>query len=204
MFFTSMFERAAALLLMTGAFTAVLAQDVPRDLSPEVTVSNVRTGLRRAAGGDPWYVVEITVRTKATGSGRSRFADRVGVKLSVATESRDRPAGLEFYQAQSTAVALEAGESVFRFYLPPEIVRRDRLQGNLRFWSVDLSVAGKELPLNRDQVGPGFSSAEALENFRRQVDQQAKWNAGILLPQHLTPWAGTSGTDSAPTMIRVD
>jgi hypothetical protein len=199
-----MFKRTVALLVMAGSVIAVWAQDQNRSPNIELGVSIVRSGLQRAEAGDSWYAVEIGVRTKATGSSRDRFADRVMVRLSLATESKEVDGGLEFYQAQATAVALEAGEHFFRFYLPPEIVKRDRLQGSLRFWSVDLAVEGRELPTNRDQVGPGFSNVSALENFRQKVSQNAKINAGILVPQHLTPMAVAPGVDNTPAMVRLE
>ena len=77
---------------------------------------------------------------------------------------------------------------MFRFYLPPEVVARDRITRNARFWTVDLSVSGQAVPAKIEQVSRGFSSAAAVENFTRQLNRNAAINDGVLLPRHLTPF----------------
>jgi hypothetical protein len=106
-----------------------------------------------------------------------------------------------FYRAAVVAPALEAGTRVFRFYLPPAMVRRDRITSGARFWTVDLAVNGERVMDGGEQVSPAFSSPAAVENFRTQLAQHAPANDGILLPWHYTPWVAVGG-DADPAIIR--
>jgi hypothetical protein len=199
-----MFRRFLAVYLVLAVLGSGRAQEESRDSNTNVEIARVQSGTIRANGGDTWYQVEVTVRVKGAGSGRSRYASGVGINLSLATEVKEAEGGLEFYRAAVTAVALESGQHTVRFFIPPEVVSRDRLQTALRYWVIDLTAAERELPINRSQVGDGFSSPAALENFRQRLAVRSKQNEGVLLPQHLTPFRDTAGVDTTPTMTRAE
>ncbi|MCF3648594.1 hypothetical protein [Synoicihabitans lomoniglobus] len=165
-----------------------------------VEIAQVRFTTVRDNSGGAWWRAEVEVRVNASGSGRARFADRVRVDLSLATEVTAAEEGFEFYRAGATAVALESGRWMYRFYLPPAIVRRDRLQGTPRFWLVDATVAGEAVPPSRQSVGPGFSNAAALQNFRSKLAQRAPSNDGVLRPEFLTLFANPAD-EEAPVML---
>ena len=93
---------------------------------------------------------------------------------------------------------------MFRFYLPPEIVKRDQITGDLRFYLVELFVDGKALPLTKYHVPSAtLSKPEIVESFRGKVSSESGVNDGILLPQYLTPFAYV-GSPPAPSFIRLE
>lgn len=199
-----MFRCVLVAFLVFAGLRSGWAQREDGGTETNVEVLGLQSGTVRNRGGDFWYQIEVTVRIKGSGSGRNRYVSRVGISLSLATEVKEAEGGLEFYRAAVTAVALESGQHGVRFYLPPEVVSRDRLKGALSYWVIDVMADGREVPLNRNQVGAGFSFPAALANFRQRLALRAKKNTGVLLPQHLTPFRDAGGGESAPTMIRVE
>ncbi|MCC5024667.1 MAG: hypothetical protein J6386_18560 [Candidatus Synoicihabitans palmerolidicus] len=153
----------------------------------------------RDTAGEVWWQAEVNVRVKASGSGRFQFADRVRVGFNLATEGAETgtETGWEFYRTAAMAVTLEAGRAAFRFYLPPGVVQRDRLQGPMRFLVVDLSVGGAQVPVDRRRVGPGLTGPEA----RAKLNREGTRNDGVMRPEYLSPFAN-SGTEAAPVMLR--
>ncbi len=191
-----------ALALEMGGGFVVFAQEQGAPTGAEVEVVRVQSGRVRGTDGTFWYQIEVGVRTRGHGSCRAKFANRVKMTLNLATEVGGTPSDLEFYRSTTTAVALAPGPSVFRYYLPPEVVTRDRLQGAARFWAIDLSVDGRVAPTSRALIGDGFSTPAALQNFRLRVAQEAERNDGILLPEHLTFYPSADGAETTPTMMR--
>ncbi|GAB5559556.1 MAG: hypothetical protein SynsKO_12030 [Synoicihabitans sp.] len=122
------------------------------------------------------------------------------VALAMALPTRGDQANHSFYRASTTTATLGTGAAVFRFYLTPAVVDRDRISRDVRFWAVDLSVAGTPMPATRATVGSGFSSGAALENFRRKISEEAPPNDGVLLPLHLVPAGLLPGGD--PPAVR--
>ena len=167
-----------------------------------VAVESVRFGEARDQSDEVWWEAEVNLEVAVRGSGRGRFADRVSVTLNLATEATEAEGGFEFYRARATAVAVEDGRASFRFYLPPAVVRRDRLRGPFRYWVVDLEQAGLAVPLARTQIGSGFAGPAALHSFRQKVLSEAEANDGVLVPQYLSPFAYLGGARSSPAMIR--
>jgi hypothetical protein len=101
-------------------------------------------------------------------------------------------------------VEATGSRSVYRFYLPPEIVKRDQITGDQRFYLIEVFVDGKALPLGKNNFHrPTLSSSEIVESFRSKVSGSAGANDGILLPQYLTPFAN-GGSPPAPSFIRLE
>lgn len=188
------------LLFGLGSVSVATAQDAPTRSTVEV--GGLRASTVRDAAGVDWFEYDVEIRINASGSGRERFVDRVGIALNLALEVAEAEGGFEFYRASATAVTIEAGRANFRFYLPPEIVRRDRVQGAPRFYVIDVTVAGEMQPLARDRVARAFTGPEAVDNFRQQLAQRAPANDGVLLPQHLSPFATVGAARAYPSMIQ--
>jgi len=184
---------AALVLLFFVSASMGLAQ------TASVEVREVAFDRVRDRTGGEWWQAKVILRVDAQGGQRGRFANQVRVQFNLATQGPGQERELSFYRAAATAPVLEAGEHAFRFYLPPALVRRDRLQPNARFWTVNLSVAGARLPLMVEGVSRDFSSRPAVDNFERQVEEFAPSNDGVMLPQHLTPWALDA---EAPVVVR--
>lgn len=169
----------------------------------EVSVRGVEFQRVRDAGGDEWWEASVELAVEGRGGGAGRFADRVRVGLNLAFQRPAEGRPLEFYRAAVTAPTLEAGRRQFRFYLPPALVRRDRITGDARFWTVDLRVGGQLIEPTSEHVSPAFSSAAALSNFRDQHARLSPANDGILIPRHASPWA-TDRVDPDPVVLRPD
>jgi hypothetical protein len=139
--------------------------------------------------------IEINVRSSAP-KGESRFVNRVRVTLTLAV---DNPTGVRsFYQASAEAVALEVGRSDIRFYLPPEIVRRDSLRADPKFYAIEILVDGQPMP-----PGRLATNAPNLQTFVSKAAAEVGANAGILLPQYLSPFASDSARPS-PAFVRLE
>lgn len=195
-------QRLAIAILLLWSIGSLLAQpNAPAAASPRLEVRDVDFNRVRDRAGDEWWEATVNLRVTAARGEAGRFAERVRVGLNLAYQ---RPTGareLVFYRAAVTAPVLEAGNHAFRFYLPPAVVRRDRLTAGARFWTVDLSLDGRALTGAGEQVSPDFSSPAAVENFRTQLRQNAPDNDGVLLPWHYTPWVWTA-SDTDPAIIR--
>ena len=163
-----------------------------------VEVANVRFERVRP----DWYQIEVEVDVKAAPGNTSRYVNRVQASLNLGfkiTAGGDR---FEFYRANATAVTIEQGRANFRFYLPPEVVDRDRLSGAADYWAVDLAVAGKAVPRSAKQVSSSLPNPTALESFLSKVSSEGATNDGILIPQFQSPFAWAQGGQGAPSFLR--
>jgi hypothetical protein len=167
----------------------------------EVEVVQVHYETVRGPGGR-WYAINVELEAKPSAGNPTRFVDRVKVGLNLGVEcSSGASRRFEFYRAEASAVAVEHGRATFRFYLPPEIVERDRLSGEARYHFVELSVAGHVVPTGRKHVSASLPTAGALARFRSRIAAEAPANDGVLLPQPATPFAVALGGPSAPTFL---
>lgn len=202
----------ALLCVGVAAFAAIassFAQTAPAATPPPVEVAGVKFNSVRAGSG-AWYEAEVEIQARpGAGADNKQFINRVKVTLDLGIISVKAPAGAKapdtFYRASAEAVAIEAtgGKTVFRFYLPPEIVKRDQITGDQKFYLVELFVDGKALPLTKYHYQSGTFKPEIIESFRSKVNSEAGANDGIMLPQYLTPFAFT-GSPPAPSFIRVE
>jgi hypothetical protein len=199
-------------LLALAALVPAFAQTpatAPTALSP-IEVANVRFASVRADSGT-WFATEVELQPRGGEGAKNRnFINRVKVTLSLGVFSVMAPAGAKvpdtYYRASAEAVAVEAtgSRTIYRFYLPPEIVKRDQISGDLRFYLVEVFVDGKALPLGKNNFPIStLTKPEILESFRSKVSGAAGANDGILLPQYLTPFANVSSAP-APTFIRLE
>lgn len=170
----------------------------------EVSVYQVDFRLVDQPGrGDSWYRVEVGLDVGHGGppaERNSRFVDRVKVEaaLSFETERADGR-GFDFYSSEVSFPALAVGRHVARFYLPPEIVERDRLRGEPFAFEIAVSDAGGS---DARLASRNLGEAAAVERFRSLARESSPVNEGILLPQHLTPF-WLSEPDNSPSPVRV-
>lgn len=167
----------------------------------------VRVGFVRWGAEAPGWLeteIELSIRPVATAvGGEGRFVNRVGVALQLGVESLIGGARrVVFYRATMECVALEAGRGAVRFYLPPEVVRRDALRAEVKYYTVRLSVGGRDHPLTRAAVSSAtLPNAEVVRNFEARVSADAPATDGVLLPQYLTPFSADPGRPG-PSPIR--
>jgi hypothetical protein len=192
--------------LLALAVVPSRAADAPAGMAatpstkPAVEVSNVSFDSPVGAGNAlPWQEVSVEVKVNSGTKEQKEFVNRVRVTLTLGTEVTVGAKRIDFYRASVEAVSLEVGpKAVFRFYLPPEIVKRDSLHGETKYYAVELSVAGQTMNPSH------FSSSPSIPNvltFLAKAASDATPNDGILLPQMLTPFAHDN-TKPAPTFVR--
>lgn len=188
--------------MIAGLAGPVTAQTQPAEQGAQVAVRAVKFGqIRAPGGGDTWteVVVELDVTPATDGGTYARWADAVRVTLGIGV--RKRAGDYEFFRASAEAVALESGRASFRFYLPPEIARREQLNSAEPYaWLVDVSVKGRVLPA-AGQASAVLQTAEGLRSFRDRVARSATLNDGVLVPQHESPFAAAYAGDT-PTFVR--
>lgn len=160
---------------------------------------------RPVAGG--WFEAEVEVQAKpsAAATANRNFVNRVKVTFNLGVFSVKAAQGATvpdtYYRASAEAVAIETtGRTSFRFYLPPEVVKRDQVTGPQKFYLVELSVGGQAVPLSKNDIPSNFTTPAFIEGFRSKVSGESSANDGILLPQYLTPFAGAG--NNTPTFIR--
>jgi hypothetical protein len=110
---------------------------------------------------------------------------------------------LEHFRADAECVALEPGRANVRFYLPPEIVKRDQLHGDPKYWGIELTVGGRAVAPARAAYVAALGSAEQRKNFQTRGGAAAVANDGILQPQFLTPFVNEYPR-ATPTFVRRD
>lgn len=200
-------------LLFTGVLAVSVMFPVAAQTTPPpaaVEVRDVKFNTVRVGSGT-WYEAEVQVQPRpGSGEGNRQFVDRVKVTFNLGIFSVKSPSGAKipdtYYRASAEAVAIEAtgGRTSFRFYLPPEIVKRDQITGDQKFYLVELFVDGKALPLGRNHFSTSaFAKPEYVESFRSKVASEAGVNDGVMLPQYLTPFAN-AGSPPAPSFIRIE
>lgn len=183
---------------LVWAGTGLAAED-------RVEVTNVRFNtLRPPDGGtDNWFEMDIELEARPASTSPGRATERV---LVVAMLAYDRPGPdnvrrWEFFRASAELVALTAGRAHVRFYLPPEIVRRDSLAGAPQYWEV--TVTGESLtgdaPITRTSAA--LSTAAVRQGFHDKMAGEGPANDGVMQPQYLTPFA-TGYPRATPTFVR--
>ena len=176
--------------LLTLALTLLFATAAR---AQEVEVSTVRFTNLRAGNGAPgnWLEADVQLSARPAPGAPGQMVSRVRVALLLGFELPALAGGerrLEHYRAEAECVALEAGRAEVRFYLPPELVKRDQLHGDPKYWGVELSVNGKAVPPAKAAYAPALASAEQRRNFQTRAAPAAAPNDGVLLPQYLTPF----------------
>lgn len=194
--------RLARVLACTVALPWAAAAPAP---APSVEVANLRTNqVRPGNGGPAWLETTLSLNVRTAGGGPAPAVSAVRVALLLAFEVPG-PAGgprrTRAYSSTVECVALEPGRVEVRFYLPPEVVKRDQIRGDPKYWGVELTVGGEALPAARTAYSANLGTPAARTDFQRRAAPAAEANAGILQPQHLTPFA-LEYPRSTPSVVR--
>jgi hypothetical protein len=171
----------------------------------EVEVTTVRFNrLRPSTGANAnWLEAAVALQVRPAPGSPRHMVSRVRVSLLLGYEVLASAGGerrVVHHRSEAECVALEAGRADVRFYLPPEIVRRDQVQ-EPRSWGVELSVGGRPLPAGRTAYASTLATAEQRRNFQTRGAADAAANDGILVPQYLSPFANDYPR-STPSFVR--
>jgi hypothetical protein len=174
----------------------------------EVEVTTVRFANVRAPNGSAgnWMEADVQLNVRPGPDAVRSMVSRVRVTLLLGFELPARPGGerrIEHYRAEAECVALEAGRSDVRFYLPPELVKRDQLSSDPKYWGVELAVGGRPVAAGKGAFAIALGTAEQRKNFQTRGGAAAVANDGVLLPQYLTPFA-LEHPRTTPSFVRRD
>ncbi|MBK1876312.1 hypothetical protein [Pelagicoccus mobilis] len=178
----------AFLLLLIGSWPALAR-------AAEVELVKLDFDLVEAPGGrDPWYQIALTLsveRGERASGANPRFMDDLEVRFSFAT-SAETQAGLRyrFYSAAAEYPTLEVGRHVVRYYLPPELVKRDRVRGE-PFAFVAEVLAGEDVV--ESVLSDNLKDRSNLANFRERLRSGEN---SVLRLQDETPFAWSSPRDT--------
>jgi hypothetical protein len=183
--------RSLSCLLLVAAASLLRAEEV-EVTSVRFTNQRAPSVLGGAAPTGNWFEAEIALNVRPPPGSPGQMVSRVRVTLLLGFELPAQAGGerrLEHFKAEAECIALEAGRADVRFYLPPELVKRDQLHGEPRYWGVELTIAGRPVPPVRTAYSNTLTSAEQRKNFQSKGGQLAAANDGLLQPQYLTPFA---------------
>lgn len=173
----------------------------------EVEVAAVRfTPNVRAPNGAPgnWYESDIVLDVKPLANEPGRMVSHVHVTLTLGFELPAVTGSnrhVEYYRAAAECVALDAGRADVRFYLPPELVKRDQLHGEPKGWVVELAIGDHAVAGSKNSVATALAGAEPRRAFQTWADGAVAATAGLLQPQYLTVFAGEYPR-ATPTFVR--
>jgi len=182
-------------LLLSLSITIVLffipsisySEDAP------IKVNRVKFGRENVLGLIDWYEIAIELegrRIPGMDTLNPRFLNNVGVRLNLCYKV-NAISGKEFQYFQSTVkiISLEKGNKrISYFYLPPEIIQRDRIGLNPFAYLVEIEMEGTPLSLGEKNISPTLSDPSRLFNFKARVASEAAKNAGVLQPIYHTPF----------------
>jgi hypothetical protein len=192
-------------LSVVGSPLRLAAQNAPvaaQSGQVQVDVGNVRFSGVRWEGAN-WLEAEVELITTPGGRAvTTAFVDRVRITLNLMFEvAVEGVTQKRFYRSTVEAITLKGGRSAVRFYLPPEVVERDSLRPDVKYYTVEFEVDGKLQPPTRASVAKDFLSAESVKGFQGMVNAEASKTDGLLMPQYLTPFANDPRR-SSPTLLR--
>ena len=131
-----------------------------------------------------------------------QWVDKIKVTLTAIFKPMSVKDASEFsyYRASATVLTMEvnSSRSVY-FYLPGDVVKRDRLKLQPDYYYVQLEVGGTEVPLFTEAgklvpdqlaaVHKQFVNKKDFDGARDLADRGAAANNGMLRPQYLVPYS---------------
>jgi hypothetical protein len=149
------------------------------------------------------------------------WVDKVKVTVTQIYKSGTGKDASEFtyYRAAATVLTMEVGGSTrsVYFYLPGDVVARDRLKATPDYYYVQVEVGGTEVPLfdERGKITLGMDAAihkqiqdkKLFDGAKDLADRGVAANTGILRPQFLVPYSifdQLPASSPSPEFIRED
>lgn len=191
-----MWSRVLRVLNWFWFLTLLLVASSVHAQSDLITIEDVEFGLERPVRmRENWYQIEIEIQCGRSSNednsvSMNGYIRNVGINLEMAFETGNgEDSHFEFYRSSVAMPALEENESItVYFYLPPEIVERDRLSREPEAWRVQTTVNGTPLPNRPGSFSNSLSKPAAAQSFASRVIRESRRNAGILQPIYMTPF----------------
>ncbi len=154
-----------------------------------------------------WLECSLLLEVRRDASDRERrhpdYIDGIVVNLMLGVEVETRSssqAQFDFYSAEANLVSLPEGRHTVRFYLPPEIVERDRIGQQPHSYLIRLMRGDR---IFTEAVSRELERPNVRESFLTRIDSDAPKNEGILLAQPHTPFV-LAYPDDTPSFKGVD
>lgn len=157
------------------------------------------------AGVSPhhWNAIFIDLKANHNPHPEARnhqYVDNVKVVLTLGYELGSQQ--FSFYQAEVTLVTLQQNDKKrVIFFIPREIVERDNLANEPKYWTIDLAVDGDKLPMRQARCSSTIANAEQLNFFKRAYTSGITQTSGILVPAHLSPYGYGFGAGREPPAV---
>ena len=133
--------------------------------------------------------IEVEVRRDSQDPTRKNpsYLDDLVVKLMLGVEVESESGKtFEFFRSEASLVSLKEGRHYIRFYLPPEIVERDRVRNEVHSFLVQLARSGGPV---FETVSRQLERPQVKDSFLKRIEEESSQNDGILLPQFKTPFS---------------
>ena len=151
---------------------------------------------------DTWYEADLTIEVRAGADQPGRMLNRIKFAFAMATETvLATGSRRSYHRCEAEVVALAAGRHHVRFYLPPEIAKRDALRGPAKEWLVEIAVQGKPLAITAKNYSASLRDPRAMNEFRTRLGTESPSHDGIMRPQYLSPFDREYANDT-PTFMR--
>lgn len=173
--------------VLIALLAASSGRSTPVPLPSAVSVRAVQCERLRDRGG--WFelAVELVV---ARSAGPMAPVDRVRVRTSLAYEAGSgNEKTWRFFESWAETVSLAPGTATLRFYLPPEIVTRDRVQSDALLYAIEIEVGGAPQSVSAAATSRTLRPPGARERFLERTRLEAVTTTGVFVPQHLSPFA---------------
>lgn len=157
-----------------------------------IEVRNVDYASVSYDSSESWYELAIELEAFRDSEDEARrdssFLDDVTMELLLGVEIRSgkRAGEFEFFKATVELVSMESGRNWIRFYLPPEIVERDRLRSRPHSYLLRFTRGTTFLS---QTWSPSLERESVRNNFVKRVFESGAVNDGILQPQQETPFS---------------
>jgi len=171
---------------LTGFFLAFLSASVVI-ASPVIQVEKV--SFDKVSRND---ILRARIQLSTTGNPSNtaqdpRFLD--DVQLDFFLSFGDKRNGYYFYASQVNIVSLKQGKLyVVDFFIPGEIVDRDRLNTNPFAFLLNFRVGDFEIPFDSSYASSNMLSENARSAFVAKADEARAVNDGIMLPSYDAPF----------------
>lgn len=183
---------ALAALILAGITPTAQAQE---DRAP-VRVQRVNFNNNVNPTKDSNIVIQLRAQSQPDPEAINKdYVDNIRVVATLGYSpggvSRDDVENLVFYRSEVEIATLKINDNrSLAFWLPYDIVTRDRYNREADYWIIEIFVNGEQVPPNRDQVSRsllrGNDPAANLAGFKGLAEGKITQTDGILRPTYLT------------------
>lgn len=186
-----------SVILLLASLLTSLAQTAP------VVVRDVK--FNSNVNPYKWNNVVIKLRANSNPDPEAlnqQYVDNVDIRFTIGYELDASERKFLAFQTEVKIATLEvAKDKSFAFYVPYDIVERNNLPKEPKYWVIELTVNGQEMPMAKENTSRTIKDRATLESFfSNVVSGQATQNEGIMVPEYLSPYGPIDR--SPPAFIR--